>query len=166
MKRWKFWQVWLEPINKWKCNIWVLINNWVLINYLYSTDRFRIILDIAKHKVSELLRGVKGTEMTTWDGETFRKYPQARDDMTGAEWREDIFRERTIKNWSNQRHTDRINTPKIYWQACYSQSTKRQGRSSCRGAAETNPTRNLEISGLIPGLAQWVMDPALLWAVV
>jgi len=30
----------------------------------------------------------------------------------------------------------------------------------------TNPTRNHEASGLIPALAQWVNDPALLWAVV
>ena len=52
-------------------------------------------------------------------------------------------------------------------------------RSSCRGAAETNPTRNPEVAGSIPVLAPWVKDlgiamscgvgrrhgsdPALLW---
>ena len=32
------------------------------------------------------------------------------------------------------------------------------GRSRC-GAAETNPTRNHEVAGSIPGLAQGVKDP-------
>ena len=36
-----------------------------------------------------------------------------------------------------------------------------QSWSSRRGAAETNPTRNHEVEGLIPGLAQWVKDWAL-----
>ena len=33
---------------------------------------------------------------------------------------------------------------------------------SHHGSAETNPTKNLEVVVLIPGLAQWVKDPALL----
>ena len=33
--------------------------------------------------------------------------------------------------------------------------------SSYHGAAETNPTRNHEVAGWTPGLAQWVKYPAL-----
>ena len=46
---------------------------------------------------------------------------------------------------------------------CWVLDIKKMNRSSHRGAAEMNPTRNHEIVGLIPGLAQWVKDLVLLW---
>ena len=42
------------------------------------------------------------------------------------------------------------------------QCSQKEKRKSChRGAAETNPTRNQEVAGSIPGLDQWVMDLVL-----
>ena len=35
-------------------------------------------------------------------------------------------------------------------------------RSSRHGAMENNPTRNNEVGGSIPGIAQWVKYPVLL----
>jgi len=50
---------------------------------------------------------------------------------------------------------------KLLFTLCHDGNKKSFGSSRC-GAAETNSTRIREDVGSIPGLAQWVQDPALL----
>ena len=57
-----------------------------------------------------------------------------------------------IKNFSNkQKLKEYSNTKPIL----------KEILSSCHGTVETNPTRNYKIAGSIPGLTQWVKNPAL-----
>ena len=50
--------------------------------------------------------------------------------------------------------------------SCIIKQIKNKIESSCCGAAEANPTSIHEDEVLIPDLAQWAGDPALLWEVV
>ena len=67
-----------------------------------------------------------------------------------------------VKDWQRTANIPIIITPKDESQSNgQDKCLKIHFRSSRCGAAETNPTRNHEVWGLIPSLAQWVKDPVL-----
>ena len=55
----------------------------------------------------------------------------------------------------------------IAWEPPYAAKRQKHKQkkpgSSHHGTAETNPTRNHEVAGSIPGLTQWVKDLVVLW---
>ena len=79
------------------------------------------------------------------------------------EFKHTIKEKSSSHNRKNRRRKEQIRTTKTTGRQEIKQQTcqKCQWRSSHHGVAETNPTRNHEVSGSIPGLTQWVKDPVV-----
>ena len=82
-------------------------------------------------------------------------------------WQETKDKEKVLKEETEEKNTLPISKQKKRITLNFPSKTKQTRRKkatefpSHRGTVETNPTRNWEVVGLIPVLAQWVKDPAL-----
>ena len=88
--------------------------------------------------------------------------PGCDDDRShGASWGDACNFVVSVFGWVGK--DDLVILPSLIWNTAMTVIKKGTKQSSHRGTAKTNPIRNYEVAGLIPGLAQWVKDPTLLW---
>jgi len=67
----------------------------------------------------------------------------------------------TIDQPRYQKALEEAEADVAYYQAVLSEKRREAARRNQLGIGLTNQTRNHEVVGSIPGLAQWVMDPVL-----
>ena len=107
----------------------------------------------------------------TWDGDEATEgpwYVSAHSCSWPTETQKiNLWLELAISSPMNSRQLQKTIIFRMFWYPQYSWQIKNAlSRSSHRGTMETNLTSIHEDVGLIPGLAQWVQDLALPWAVV
>ena len=134
-------------------DIWCLVNLVVLLRQILRS--LKIVTPWRLFRVSRRRGKMAGPNLSEGRGQVENSTPHA------AEKR---------RRWSTcgLRVTSEYTNFQALHPKLYPQTNNQNGTlvSSHCGTAEMNPTRNNEVAGLIPDLAQWVKDQELLWAVV